>query len=98
MARSRQSSGIGIPAALDHVRATIDRLGWFDDGERNYFDQHRGRYEFTLDRMSTLVRPGADVLDVGSHLLHFSMAAAKLRYAVRGADIAYFADLGLNKN
>jgi len=93
---SKKADGISIPAMLDEVRITIDRLGWVDDGEKSYFDEQRRRYEFTLSRMSAFVKPGAVVLDVGSHLLHFSMAATALGYDVRCADVPYFVNYALN--
>ncbi|OFV91983.1 MAG: hypothetical protein A3H95_16100 [Acidobacteria bacterium RIFCSPLOWO2_02_FULL_64_15] len=90
------SQDAGIQAVLDDVRTTIDRLGWVDEGERDYFDEQRRRYEFTLGQISALVGSGAAVLDVGSHLLHFSMAATAIGHAVSCADVAYFVDLAQN--
>jgi SAM-dependent methyltransferase len=86
-----------VRATLKNVRAAIDRSGWVDDGERDYFDDQCRRYEFTLRQIATLVKPGAHLLDVGSHLLHFAMGAAALGYVVRGADVAYFVDHPANR-
>jgi len=82
---------------LDDVHTTIDKIGWFDEGEKTYFAQQRGRYRFVLQYLSKQVKPGQALLDVGSHVLHFGMAASKLGYEVWGSDIKYFAEHPLNK-
>jgi 2-polyprenyl-3-methyl-5-hydroxy-6-metoxy-1,4-benzoquinol methylase len=81
---------------LDEIRGCIQKGGWLDEGERNYFDEQRGRYAFMLRQVRALVPQGKAVLDVGSHLLHFAMAATACGYDVSGADVKYFASHPIN--
>ena len=87
-----------ILGLIDRVRDSIDRLGWVDEGEKNYFDQQRGRYAFMLQQLKDRVKPSCAVLDIGSHLLHFAMAARVLGYTVSGADVEFFVKHPLNKS
>jgi SAM-dependent methyltransferase len=83
--------------SLERVRSALDDLGWVDDGEKNYFDQQYGRYAFTLRYLSTMVRPGQCLLDVGSHVLHLGMALSDLGYQVCGTDVDLFVAHPRNK-
>jgi SAM-dependent methyltransferase len=78
-------------AILASVRAQIDTLGWIDAGERNYFAEQGGRFAYTLAYLEKVLQPGQVLVDVGSHALHFSMAARALGLDVWGADIEFFA-------
>lgn len=86
-----------IKEILDGVRDTLDEIGWVDEGEKLYFDQQLGRYEHTLTYLNEHRMSRQTLLDVGSHLLHFSMAASALAYQVRGIDIEFFVKHPLNK-
>lgn len=76
---------------LSSVRDTIQTLGWIDEGESNYLAEQRGRFAYMLRYLAERLTPGNVLLDVGSHALHFSMAARALDLEVWGADIEYFA-------
>ena len=80
---------------LVRVRASIDQLGWFDDGERRYFAQQSPRYDYVLRFLRAQPRP-ARLLDIGSHVLHFGMAASQLGFDVWGCDVEHFARPPLN--
>jgi SAM-dependent methyltransferase len=86
-----------ITAILNNVRASLDEVGWVDEGEKTYFDQQRGRYEFMLRYLSEQVVSGQLLLDVGSHVLHFGMAASALGYQVWGTDVELFVRHPMNK-
>lgn len=90
--------GDRIEEILNGVRDTIDEVGWVDEGEKSYFAEQRGRYEFMLRYLSGHISVGRTVLDIGSHLLHFSMAACALGYQVWGTDIEFFVRHPLNKS
>lgn len=66
-------------------------MGWLDSGETNYFTQQRGRYDFMLRYLAGQRPRGLELLDVGSHVLHFAMAASRLGYRVTGTDVEEFA-------
>lgn len=86
-----------IVSILDDVHAEINQIGWVDEGEKVYFTEQRGRYEFMLRYLEEGIIPGHALLDVGSHVLHFSMAASSLGYLVSGTDVGLFAGLVSNK-
>jgi SAM-dependent methyltransferase len=77
-------------AALAKVRQGLDELGWIDAGEPRYLAEQSGRFEYLLNYLQETTAPGARVLDVGSHALHFAIAARGLGFDVAGADVDYF--------
>jgi len=78
-------------AVLASVVERIDALGWIDPGERRYLAEQGGRFVYTLSYLDTILKPGQVLLDVGSHALHFGMAARAVGLDVWGADIEFFA-------
>lgn len=81
-----------VREALAEVERILRDLGWFDEGERVYFEQQSPRYAFLLQFLSNQASVPCELLDVGSHVLHFSMAASLLGYRVHGSDIAIFVE------
>ena len=81
-----------VQEILGEIPGQLDELGWIDEGEKRYFAEQRCRYEFTLTYLEKHLMPGSTILDVGSHVLHFAMAASKLGYRVTGTDVQEFAN------
>lgn len=87
-------------AALDAVEAivsaapiviTYPETGFVDD-EAAYLAFHRIRFLATLNRLASVIPPGARILDAGGQFLHMALALREMGYTVDAADVAPYAD------
>lgn len=74
---------------FNEVRKFITEDGLVDAGETKYFDNQLRRYKFLFERLIDNNSNEKKLLDVGSHLLHFAIAARIIGYQVYGTDVLF---------
>lgn len=80
-----------IEKALDQVEAIVVATGNGQDME--YFRFHRKRFARMANTLVKRVKPGALVLDIGSHYLHSTLILQFLGYRVHAMDVGVFTEL-----
>ena len=86
-----------ISKVIRNVYNEFAKLGWYDEGEENYFTNQKNRYHKILEyifKINPIERN--NLLDVGSHMLQFSIIAKELGYDVSCTDVEQFVNNKIN--
>lgn len=84
-----------VELALDRVETIVKASGNGQDLE--YFLFHKKRFARMANTIQKRVKPGALVLDIGSHYLHSTLLLQFLGYRVHAMDVGAFTELSLVK-
>lgn len=91
-------NNIKIINTISEVYNTFSKMGWHDEGEKNYFSNQKNRYYKIIEYILQIKAAEKNkLLDVGTHMLHFSTVAKELSYDVYGSDIEQFVNDDINK-
>lgn len=83
-------------SVLEKAKGSIIKSGIVDDGEINYLSNQSDRYRFLIKAAHNHFHGNMKFLDVGSHLLHFAIAAKFIGYDVFGTDVQYHLQIPQN--
>lgn len=64
-----------------------------NDQDISYFKMHNKRYERMLHTITSQIKEGSVVLDIGSHYLHSSLLLSWLGYVIHPMDVAAFQNI-----
>ena len=79
---------IEVKRAIKEVKDLVLHEGNLQDIQ--YFDYHEPRFEYMANAVSKLIKPGSEILEMGSHYLHSSLILTKLGYKVNAMDVEVF--------
>lgn len=77
-----------VKQAIQKVRSIVESTG--DANELTYFDYHERRFARMAGTLLERSKPGAQVLDLGSHFLHSSMILTELGFVLSPVDVQEF--------
>lgn len=80
-----------IDEALSKIKAIVTDVG--NENDLIYFNYHQPRFKKMAETVMRICKPGAQVLDIGSHFLHSSLLLSLLGYRVVSMDVKEFWDL-----
>ena len=83
---------ISLDEAFRSVRKDIEQSQSIPD-DLAYFNLHERRFRHAAERIAELVSPGAEILDIGGHYLHFSAILSRLGFRVTAIDVSAHAEL-----
>jgi 2-polyprenyl-6-hydroxyphenyl methylase/3-demethylubiquinone-9 3-methyltransferase len=81
-----------VDEACTAVRRDVEQSQSIPD-DLAYFTLHEKRFRHAAARIVELVSPGAEILDIGGHYLHFSSILSSLGYRVTAIDVPAHATL-----
>lgn len=86
-----------ISEVIRKVYNEFAKLGWYDEGEEKYFTNQKNRYRKILEYIFK-IHPieKNNLLDVGSHMLQFSIIAKELGFEVTCTDVEQFVNNAIN--